>query len=139
MEHTWNFEQLRKLIELRLEGRKFIVVSNREPFLHRRRADGTVECIRPASGMATALHPIMKASGGTWVAHGAGSADRDAVDANDCVMVPPENPAYKLRRVWLAPELEKGFYYGLSNEGLWPLCHITFTRPKFRPEDWRDY
>ena len=139
MEHTWNFEQLRKLIETRLEGRKFIVVSNREPFLHRRRADGTAECIRPASGMATALHPIMMASGGTWVAHGSGTADRDVVNENDCVMVPPENPGYKLRRVWLDPELEKGFYYGLSNEGLWPLCHITFTRPEFRPDDWRDY
>ncbi len=139
MEHTWNFEQLRNLIGLRLKGRKFIVVSNREPFLHRRRADGTAECIRPASGMATALHPIMMASGGTWVAHGSGTADRDMVDGNDCVMVPPENPGYKLRRVWLEPELEKGFYYGLSNEGLWPLCHITFTRPEFRPDDWRDY
>jgi trehalose 6-phosphate synthase len=89
--------------------------------------------------MATALHPIMMASGGTWVAHGSGTADREVVDGNDCVMVPPENPGYKLRRVWLEPELEKGFYYGLSNEGLWPLCHITFTRPEFRPDDWRDY
>lgn len=139
MEHTWNFERLQTLIESRLDGRKFIVVSNREPFLHRRRADGSTECIRPASGMATALHPIMMASGGTWVAHGSGTADREVVDENDCVMVPPENPGYKLRRVWLEPELEKGFYYGLSNEGLWPLCHITFTRPEFRPDDWRDY
>jgi trehalose 6-phosphate synthase len=139
MEHTWNFEQLRKLIETRLDGRKFIVVSNREPFLHRHGADGSVECIRPASGMATALHPIMMASGGTWVAQATGSADRDVVNENDCLMVPPDNPGYKLRRVWLDPELEKGFYYGLSNEGLWPLCHITFTRPEFRPDDWRDY
>ncbi len=139
MEHTWNFERLRSLIESRLDGRKFIVVSNREPFLHRHKADGTVECIRPASGMATALHPIMMASRGTWVAHGSGTADRETVDENNCVMVPPENPGYKLRRVWLDPEVEKGFYYGLSNEGLWPLCHITFTRPEFRPDDWRDY
>ncbi|MFZ2281510.1 MAG: trehalose-6-phosphate synthase [Prosthecobacter sp.] len=115
------------------------MVSNREPFIHRKRPDGTVECIRPASGMATALHPIMMASGGTWVAQGAGDADRDTVDANDCVMVPPEAPGYRLRRVWLDPEVERGFYYGLSNEGLWPLCHITFTRPEFRPQDWLAY
>lgn len=139
MEHTWNFKRLRQLIENRLDGRKFIVVSNREPFLHQHKANGKAECIRPASGMATALHPIMMASGGTWVAHGSGTADKEAVDENDCVMVPPENPGYKLRRVWLDPELEQGFYYGLSNEGLWPLCHITFTRPEFRPDDWRDY
>ncbi|MFO1486524.1 MAG: trehalose-6-phosphate synthase [Verrucomicrobiaceae bacterium] len=139
MEHTWNRERLHHLIETRLEGRKFIVVSNREPFIHRRREDGSVECIRPASGMATALHPIMMASGGTWIAHGAGDADRDVVDADDCVMVPPDAPGYKLRRVWIDPALERGFYYGLSNEGLWPLCHITFTRPEFRPQDWQAY
>ena len=139
MEQTWNFEQLQQLMKSRLHGRKFIVVSNREPFLHHRRADGGVDCVRPASGMAVALHPILMASGGTWVAHGSGSADRAMVDANDCLMVPPGAPGYKLRRVWLNRELERGFYYGLSNEGLWPLCHITFTKPEFRPDDWQAY
>jgi trehalose-6-phosphate synthase len=139
MEQTWTRERLHHLIESRLAGRKFIVVSNREPFMHRHRPDGSIECIRPASGMATALHPIMMASGGTWIAHGAGGADREMVDENDCVMVPPETPGYKLRRVWIDPALERGFYYGLSNEGLWPLCHITFTRPEFRPQDWQAY
>ena len=139
MENTWNFKRLRELIESRLHGRKFIVVSNREPFVHRRRDDGLIECIRPASGMATALHPIMMASGGTWIAHGSGAADREMVDGDDCVMVPPDAPGYKLRRVWLDRAVERGFYYGLSNEGLWPLCHITFTRPEFRPEDWQAY
>lgn len=138
-EHAWDRERLHQLIESRLNGRKFIVVSNREPFMHRKDKNGGVECIRPASGMATAMHPIMMASGGTWVAHGAGNADREVVDAQDCVMVPPEAPGYKLRRVWLDPELERGFYYGLANEGLWPLCHITFTRPEFRPHDWKAY
>ncbi len=139
MMQTWNRERLHHLIDSRLAGRKFIVVSNREPFIHRRKEDGTVECFRPASGMATALHPIMMASGGTWIAHGAGDADREVVDKDDCVMVPPENPGYKLRRVWIDPALERGFYYGLSNEALWPLCHITFTPPAFRPTDWQAY
>jgi len=139
MEQHWTFDRLRQLVESRLQGRKFIVVSNREPFLHERRENGQVECIRPASGMATALHPIMMASGGTWIAQGSGSADREVVDTDDCVMVPPEDPGYKLRRVWIDAEMERGFYYGLSNEGLWPLCHVTFTRPEFRPSDWQDY
>lgn len=139
MNQTWNQQRLHDLIEQRLDGRKFIVVSNREPFIHRHAKDGGIDCIRPASGMATALHPIMMASGGTWVAHGAGDADRETVDASDCVMVPPDAPGYRLRRVWLDPEVERGFYYGLSNEGLWPLCHITFTRPEFRPQDWLAY
>ncbi len=139
MQANWNFDRLRQLIEARLQGRKFIVVSNREPFLHERRADGTIDCVRPASGMATALHPIMMASRGTWIAQGSGSADRDVVDEDDCIMVPPGEEGYKLRRVWIDPEVERGFYYGLSNEGLWPLCHVTFTRPEFRPRDWQDY
>lgn len=139
MDQNWNFSRLKHLIETKLDGRKFIVVSNREPFVHEKRADGSVECVRPASGMATALHPIMMASGGTWIAQGAGTADRESVDEDDSLMVPPENPSYKLRRVWLDQELERGFYYGLSNEGLWPLCHVTFTRPEFRPTDWQAY
>src|SRR5690606_3900319 len=102
MEHTlWTRERLHELIETRLSGCKLIAVSNREPFIHRRDADGEIECARPASGMAAALHPIMAASGGVWIAHGGGDADRETVDEHDRVMVPPENPSYTLRRVWL--------------------------------------
>lgn len=139
MEQTWTHQRLQHLIATRLKGRKFIVVSNREPFAHRHNADGEIECLRPASGMATALHPILMASGGTWVAHGSGSADREVVGPGDRIMVPPENPTYTLRRVWLTPEQEHGYYYGLSNECLWPLCHIAFIKPEFRPSDWEAY
>ncbi|MGV3532254.1 MAG: alpha,alpha-trehalose-phosphate synthase (UDP-forming) [Chthoniobacteraceae bacterium] len=135
---VWSQEALHILIEERMGGYKFIVVSNREPFLHQY-ADGEIECQQPASGMATALHPLLMASGGTWIAHGSGDADRAVVDENDHVAVPPENPAYTLRRVWLTEQQEAGFYYGMANEGLWPLCHITFTRPIFRPQDWAMY
>jgi trehalose 6-phosphate synthase len=61
------------------------------------------------------------------------------VDAADRVRVPPDHPAYTLRRVWLTPEEEEGYYYGFSNEGLWPLCHIAHTRPLFRATDWAEY
>jgi trehalose 6-phosphate synthase len=54
-------------------------------------------------------------------------------------MVPPEKPAYRIRRVWLAAEEEQGYYYGFANEGLWPLCHIAHTRPTFRARDWEHY
>src|SRR5213079_2624862 len=87
----------------------------------------------------TALEPIVRACSGTWIAHGAGNADRDTVDNHDHVMVPPEHPAYRIRRVWLSKEEEKGYYYGFANEGLWPLCHIAHTRPTFRAEDWEYY
>ncbi len=98
-----------------------------------------MDCVRPASGLATAVHPIMAASGGTWIAHGSGNADRTATDKHDRLQVPPEAPAYTLRRVWLTEEQERGYYYGLSNEGLWPLCHVAFVRPVFRPADWAAY
>ena len=120
----WNREQLSELITSQLAGRKFIVVSNREPYIHRYSAGG-IECVCPASGMTTAIDPLMMASGGTWIAHGSGEADAEVVDANDSVAVPPDDPRYRLRRVWLTRQEEEGYYYGLSNRALWPLCHVT--------------
>ena len=135
---TWTPESLRAILRGELRGEDVIVVSNREPYIHERRGD-RVEVRRPASGLVTALEPIMRACSGTWVAHGSGSADREAVDKNDRVAVPPEKPAYRIRRVWLTPEEEAGYYYGFANEGLWPLCHIAHVRPTFRSGDWAHY
>jgi trehalose 6-phosphate synthase len=135
----WSREKFHEVVAGRLAGRKLIAVSNREPFIHEYGRGGAIECRRPASGLATALHPIMTASGGTWIAHGSGNADRAVTDDKGRLQVPPEAPAYTLRRVWLTEEQERGYYYGLSNEGLWPLCHIAFVRPVFRPADWATY
>src|SRR4029077_837428 len=109
-----------------------------EPYQHRYK-NGRVECVPPASGMVSALEPIMRATDGVWVAHGSGNADRRTVDARGHVRVPPEDPSYTLRRVWLTKEQENGYYNGLSNEGLWPLCHMVFTRPVFTPQDGETY
>jgi trehalose-6-phosphate synthase len=100
---------------------------------------GGIECIQPASGLTVALDPIMRATGGTWVAHGSGDADRVTVDSSGHVGVPEADPRYTLRRVWLDEETESRYYYGLANEGLWPLCHIAFHRPVFRLTDWEAY
>jgi len=135
---TWTPEALRTILHTELRGEDVIVVSNREPYIHQRRGE-RIEVQRPASGLVTALEPIMRACSGTWVAHGSGSADREVVDKKDCVAVPPESPAYQLRRVWLTPEEEAGYYYGFANEGLWPLCHIAHVRPTFRSSDWAQY
>jgi trehalose-6-phosphate synthase len=135
----WSPETLRRVLESELVGTQVIVVSNREPYIHNRAADGTIVMQRPASGMVTALEPIMRACGGTWIAHGSGTADRDVSDGADRIAVPPHDPAYTLKRVWLSEEEQDGYYYGLANEGLWPLCHITFVRPVFREADWLQY
>lgn len=135
----WSPDTLHRILENDLRGAEVIVVSNREPYIHNEAADGSIAVQRPASGVVTALEPITRACGGTWIAHGSGSADRRTVDAHDRLPVPPEAPAYTLRRVWLSEEEESGYYYGLANEGLWPLCHVSFVRPVLRESDWAYY
>jgi len=135
----WSPERLRDTLTHHLRGEGIVVVANREPYVHDRAADGTVEVLHPASGLVTALEPVMRACSGTWVAHGSGSADRDTVDRHDRVRVPPGEESYQIRRVWLSPEEEQGYYYGFSNEGLWPFCHIVHARPTFRRSDFDEY
>jgi trehalose-6-phosphate synthase len=135
----WNPERLRSLLHTQLRGDQVIVVSNREPYIHERDPDGRIVVRRPASGLVTAVEPVMRACSGTWIAHGSGNADRDVVDAKDRVAVPPRAPDYTLRRVWLTPKEEQGYYYGFANEGLWPLCHVAHVRPVFRESDWEAY
>ena len=134
----WNPDTLRNLLRSELPEAEVIVVSNREPYIHNR-DDEAVHVQRPASGLVTALEPIVRACGGTWIAHGSGSADAETVDRHDRIQVPPEAPDYRLRRIWLTDEEQDGYYYGLANEGLWPLCHVVFVRPVFRPADWEQY
>lgn len=135
---NWSPRTLHLLLEEELPGAEIIAVSNREPYIHQHGANG-IELQIPASGLVAALEPVMRACGGTWVAHGSGTADRDTVDRFDRVRVPPDQPAYTLRRVWLSEEEQDGYYYGFANEGLWPLCHISFVRPNFRENDWQMY
>lgn len=134
----WTKQSLQQLIKEKLSDYKFIVASNRQPYIHTFKK-GEVECQRGAGGVITALDPILQACNGTWVAHGSGDADRRVTDNEGKVMVPPEKPNYTLKRVWLTKEEEKGHYYGYSNEALWPLCHMAFERPVFSIEDWEYY
>jgi trehalose 6-phosphate synthase len=136
---TWTPQRLKDSLKRYLLGERVVVLANREPYIHDRDPDGKVVVRHPASGLVTALEPVMRACSGVWVAHGSGSADRETVDAKDHIHVPPGEDAYLLRRVWLTEEEERGYYYGFSNEGLWPLCHVAHTRPAFRSEDWTHY
>ncbi len=134
----WSPDSLRDLLHDELPGAQVMIVSNREPYIHNR-VDGEVRLQIPASGLVSALEPVMRACRGVWIAHGGGSADRETVDRHDRLPVPPDDPAYNLRRVWLSDEEQDGYYYGAANEGLWPLCHIAFIRPTFREQDWATY
>jgi trehalose 6-phosphate synthase len=137
-ESRWTAERLRVSVQAKLQSSPLFVVANREPYMHVLGESG-VSVVVPASGLVTAMEPVLLACEGTWIAHGSGNADRTVTDEHDRVPVPPEHPRYTLRRVWLSTEEEKGYYQGLANEGLWPLCHIAHTRPTFRPDDWRQY
>jgi trehalose 6-phosphate synthase len=137
-EAIWTPERLKVEVGNLLKSRKMIVVSNREPYMHIHEGKD-IKCIVPASGMITAMEPILKACSGLWIASGTGDADKETVDKNGKVEVPPEEPKYTLKRLWLTKEEEVHFYYGFSNEGLWPLCHIAHTRPTFRNDDWHYY
>ena len=137
-ELKWDKDRLYQLVQGKLGDYLFLVVSNREPYIHTM-SGGEIVCNRPVSGLTQALDPVMRSSKGTWVAYGSGDADRKAVDSHDRVAVPPEKPEYTLRRVWLTKEEVEGFYLGFSNQALWPLCHVTFTPPIFKESDWNTY
>ena len=134
----WTRESLGQLVQEKLHDYLFVVVSNREPYIHSH-VGGEIQYDMPTSGLTAALDPIMRACGGTWIAHGSGNADREVLDGKSRVRVPPEGPLYTLRRVWLSKEEEEGYYYGFSNEALWPLCHIAYTRPLFDEAAWNIY
>ena len=137
-ESLWTADRLRIFVQSKLGTSRLFAISNREPYEHFYR-NGSIEWTVPASGLVTALEPILRACEGTWIAQATGDADRETVDDNDRLGVPPDHPQYTLHRVWLTPEEEQGFYLGFANEGLWPLCHIAHTRPVFRPQDWEHY
>jgi trehalose 6-phosphate synthase len=137
-EHQWTAERLAVHIRERFASGRIFVLSNREPYMHVLQGRETV-CVVPPSGLVTALEPVLRACDGVWVAHGSGSEDAAAVDGFDRLRVPPDDPRYTLRRVWLSSEEEAGYYDGFANEGLWPLCHMAHTRPIFRASDWEFY
>ncbi|HQP35275.1 MAG TPA: trehalose-6-phosphate synthase [Polyangiaceae bacterium] len=134
----WTPARLRSALKQHLQGERVVVLANREPYIHENSPEG-VRVLHPASGLVTALEPVMRACSGVWVAHGAGSADRETSDSLGHISVPPGEESYVLRRVWLSEQQERGYYYGFSNEGLWPLCHVAHTRPVFRADDWDQY
>src|SRR3984893_2341566 len=134
----WTAERLTADPRTRLGKSLLFLLPDREPYIHMRNGK-SIQVSVPPSGLVTALEPVLCACDGTWIAHGSGDADMEAIDHHNRLRVPPEDPQYTLRRVWLTKEEEEGYYYGFANEGLWPLCHIAHTRPIFRANDWKQY
>jgi trehalose-6-phosphate synthase len=135
----WTPDRLKSTLARHVHNERIVALANREPYIHQKAEDGSIKVLHPASGLVTALEPVLRACSGVWVAHGAGSADRESVDEHDRVRVPPGEESFEIRRVWLTESEEHGYYYGFSNEGLWPLCHIAHARPIFRADDFAQY
>src|SRR3989344_8724044 len=138
LDSPWTEQKLKVFVKNILKDRVIFMVSNREPYIHTKKGKN-ISYYVPASGRVTAIEPIMQACGGMWIAHGSGDADKLTVDKDDKLQVPPDEPKYTLKRIWLTEKEELGYYYGFSNVGLWPLCHIAYTRPTFKKEDWEEY
>jgi trehalose 6-phosphate synthase len=136
---AWTPQRLKLTLKRHLHGEKVVIIANREPYIHEHQPDGSIVVRHPASGLVTALEPVMHACSGVWIAHGSGTADREVTDPSGHVPVPPGDESYLLRRLWLSKAEEQGYYYGFANEGLWPLCHVAHTRPMFRSGDWKYY
>ena len=136
---AWNPERLREVLHEHLQGERLVILANREPYIHDYDEKGDIRVLHPASGLVTAIEPVMRACSGVWVAHGSGPADREVSDRQGRIRVPPKEESYTLRRVWLTREEEQGYYYGFANEGLWPLCHMAHARPMFRDADFAHY
>lgn len=132
-------ERLRLLASAGQSGGRLVVIANREPYSHEWKAGGMVAVERPASGLVTGIEPILRACGGTWIAHASGSADRVYADRMGRLSVPPNAPEYTLRRLWIEENEYERYYSGFANEGLWPLCHTAHTQPAFRAADWTSY
>ena len=136
----WDAAALQSLIHTRLNGDQIIVVSNRAPWSHERIA-GQLLAVRPASGLVTAVEPVVHACNGTWIAQGNSSADAQWMDSGEVWRAPalPGGLGYALRRICLSEAERAGHGEGLSNGGLWPLCHMAHTKPRFVESDWQHY
>jgi trehalose-6-phosphate synthase len=132
------FETLRAFVAGEIPPGGLVVIANREPYSHEWGDAGTV-VTQPASGLVTAIEPMLRACGGTWIAHGSGTADRAYSGQDGRLPVPPDAPEYMLRRLWIDDEDYERYYSGLANEGLWPWCHMAHTQPVFRMSDWLAY
>ena len=86
---AWTANRLKQTLTRHLHGEKVVILANREPYVHHRGPTGDIAVLHPASGLVSALEPVMRACSGTWIAHGSGSADRDVADRHDRVRVPP--------------------------------------------------
>lgn len=103
VESLWTSNRLKEYMRPELEEKKLFLLSNREPYMHIKEGR-RIACIVRAGGLVTALAPVMRVCDSIWIAHGSGDAVREAVDSENKLQIPPDEPAFTLKRVWLTKE-----------------------------------
>jgi trehalose 6-phosphate synthase len=124
-------------METKFTDKRLVLVSNGEPYKHVYKND-EIEMEKLAGGLTTGLDPMMQKKNGLWIAWGRGEADFEVVDEDNKVKVPDES-GYTLKRVNLTKEEQDGFYYGFSNEVMWPICHTFISKANYDEKYWETY
>ncbi|HUS99407.1 MAG TPA: trehalose-6-phosphate synthase [Candidatus Thermoplasmatota archaeon] len=118
--------------------RKLILVTNREPYVHRK-IKNEIICKKSLGGVISALDPLMQQHKGIWVAWGSGNADFLVTDSEKKIEVPPDHPTYVLKRIPLTNKEIENYYHGFSNRVLWPLFHLFIEKMRAKETYWNTY
>ncbi|MFQ5559455.1 MAG: trehalose-6-phosphate synthase [Nitrospinota bacterium] len=119
------------------QGARLIVVSNRLPIVIEQ-DDGQWVCRPGSGGLVTAMAPVLKNRGGQWIGWPGITTEHD-VDHESILDAATENAGYSLKPVLLTEEEKNKFYFGFSNEIIWPLFHDLQTNCNFDPSYWKIY
>ncbi len=118
-------------------GRRIVVASNRLPLRLQRTGDGW-EAESGSGGLVTALAPVLRNRGGVWVGW-PGTVERDSEGLREVLERATADTGYRLEPVSLTRDERDNYYYGFSNEVLWPLLHDLQTLFRFDPDYWSAY
>jgi len=118
-------------------GERLILVANRLPVVLNKSRSGWR--VRSSSGgLVTALAPVLKNRGGLWIGW-PGVLKIEDVDMDELLSIGSRRAGYDLKAVFLTPEEVEKFYYGFSNEIIWPLFHDLQSHCNFDPAFWKTY
>ncbi len=117
---------------------RLIIVSNRLPVVLKEDPFGSWQVKPGSGGLVTAMAPVLRDRGGLWIGW-PGTTGTEDIDLDKLLAEAAENSGYTFKPVSLTDEEVEGFYYGFSNEILWPLFHDLQTRCNFDPSYWDTY
>ncbi len=108
---------------------RLIVVSNRGPYNLQETKQG-IKREKSIGGLVSSILPMMEKFGGVWIAAG---------EPAGRYTIAPAHPRFELYHLHLTPEQIRGYYHGLSNSALWPLCHYFLGQAVYDREQWEIY